>query len=96
VLRDDLLIEAGRALTAPFTTPCFWSGETSLAEHGAVITTDAGWIDGEEAARVRYDADRGGCGETTCRPSAAPSSTPLPRRRSCVRCSSPMARRPVV
>ena len=30
-------------------------GETSLAQHPAVITTDAGWVDGEEVVEVHFD-----------------------------------------
>lgn len=55
MLGRDLVVEAGLAETATFTTPCFWSGETSLAQHPSVITTDAGWVDGEEVVRVQFD-----------------------------------------
>lgn len=55
LLGGDLLVERGLAKTAVYTTPCFWSGETSLAQHPAVVTTDAGWIDGEEVVRVDFD-----------------------------------------
>lgn len=55
LLGRDLLTEAGLSEETIYTTPCFWSGETSLAQHPAVITTDAGWVDGEEAVQVRFD-----------------------------------------
>ncbi|SBV32341.1 conserved protein of unknown function [uncultured Sphingopyxis sp.] len=55
LLGRDLLVEHGLGKCATYTTPCFWSGETSLAQHPAVITTDAGWVDGEEAVRVHFD-----------------------------------------
>jgi hypothetical protein len=55
LLERDLLLEYGLSQSATYTTPCFWSGETSLAQHPAVITTDAGWIAGEEAVRVHFD-----------------------------------------
>ena len=55
LLARDLLVESGLTENALYTTPCFWSGETSLAQHPAVITTDAGWVDGEEAVQVRFD-----------------------------------------
>ncbi len=55
VLHDDLLIEQGKTDIAVFETPCFWSGETTLAQHPAVLTTEAGWIDGEEVVRVHFD-----------------------------------------
>jgi hypothetical protein len=55
LLGRDLLVEEGLSQCVTYTTPCFWSGETSLAQHAAVITTDAGWIDGEEVVRVHFD-----------------------------------------
>jgi hypothetical protein len=55
LLGRDLLVEEGLSQCVTYATPCFWSGETSLAQHGAVITTDAGWVDGEEVVRVNFD-----------------------------------------
>lgn len=55
LLGRDLLIEYGLSKCVTYTTPCFWSGETSLAQHPAVITTDAGWVDGEEVVQVHFD-----------------------------------------
>jgi hypothetical protein len=55
LLGRDLLVEHGLSKCVTYTTPCFWSGETSLAQHPAVITTDAGWVDGEEVVRVHFD-----------------------------------------
>mgnify|MGYP003578335259 FL=1 len=55
LLGRDLLVEYGLSECVTYTTPCFWSGETSLAQHPAVITTDAGWVDGEEVVQVRFD-----------------------------------------
>jgi Thioredoxin-like len=55
LLGRDLLVEYGLSTCVTYTTPCFWSGETSLAQHPAVITTDAGWIDGEEVVQVHFD-----------------------------------------
>jgi hypothetical protein len=55
LLGRDLLIEYGLSKRVTYTTPCFWSGETSLAQHPAVITTDAGWVDGEEVVQVHVD-----------------------------------------
>lgn len=55
LLARDLLVESGLTENALYTTPCFWSGETSLAQHPAVIVTEAGWIDGEEVVRVEFD-----------------------------------------
>lgn len=55
LLGRDLLVEHGLSKCVTYTTPCFWSGETSLAQHQAVITTDAGWVDGEEVVQVHFD-----------------------------------------
>ncbi len=55
LLRDDLMIDYGLAKSAVFETPCFWSGETTLAQHPAILTTEAGWIDGDEVVRVWFD-----------------------------------------
>jgi len=58
LLRDDLLMDYGLARMANIETPCFWSGETSLAQHPAVLTTEAGWIGDEEVVRIAYDPAR--------------------------------------
>lgn len=55
LLGRDLLVEHGLSQSVTYTTPCFWSGETSLARHPAVITTDAGWVDGEEVVQVHFN-----------------------------------------
>ena len=55
LLGRGLLVEHGLSKCVTYTTPCFWSGETSLAQHPAVITTDAGWVDGEEVVQVHFD-----------------------------------------
>lgn len=55
LLERDLLVEHGLSQGVTYATPCFWSGETSLAQHPAVITTDAGWVDGEEVVQVHFD-----------------------------------------
>lgn len=55
LLRGDLLVEYGLSRQLVFETPCFWSGETTLAQHPAVLTTEAGWSGGEEVVRVHFD-----------------------------------------
>jgi len=55
LLGRNLLVEQALSRCVTYATPCFWSGETSLAQHPAVITTDAGWVDGEEAVQVHFD-----------------------------------------
>jgi Thioredoxin-like len=58
VVGDDLTVQCGGARKLTFETPCFWSGETSLAQHPGILTTDAGWIAGEEVVEVQYDPAR--------------------------------------
>lgn len=53
--RGDLLIEAGIAERVRYETPCFWSGETSLAQFPGVLSTDAGWVEGEEVVEIHFD-----------------------------------------
>ncbi|WP_242187040.1 VPGUxxT family thioredoxin-like (seleno)protein, type 2 [Sphingomonas sp. CARO-RG-8B-R24-01] len=55
LLGRDLLVNYGQSDCVTYTTPCFWSGETSLAQHPAVITTEAGWVAGEEVVQVHFD-----------------------------------------
>lgn len=57
LLRADLLVEQGLSRKVVFETPCFWSGETTLAQHPAVLTTLAGWIGGEEVVEVAFDPE---------------------------------------
>lgn len=60
LLGRDLLVEVGHAEAVTYATPCFWSGETSLAQHPAVIATDAGWVSGDEVVQVLIDPSTGG------------------------------------
>lgn len=55
LLGRDLLVDYGLSKSVIYATPCFWSGETSLAQHPAVISTDAGWVNGEEVVQVQFD-----------------------------------------
>lgn len=54
-LGDDLKIKYGIYKSTVFETPCFWSGETTFAQHPAVKYTEAGWINGAEVVKVFYD-----------------------------------------
>mgnify|MGYP000850336996 CR=1 FL=1 len=55
LLRGDLMIENGQAASAVYETPCIWSGETTLAGHEGVLSTEAGWVGGEEVVKVHFD-----------------------------------------
>lgn len=57
-LGNDLKIEYGYFKTTVYETPCFWSGETTLAQHPGVVYTEAGWIGGAEVVKVFFDAKK--------------------------------------
>lgn len=40
---------------AVFAMYCFWTGEMELGQINGVVTTEAGFLDGSEVTRVRYD-----------------------------------------
>lgn len=58
LLGDDLKIEFGYAIKTVYETPCFWSGETSLAQDKGVIATKAGWIGHKEVVEVYVDTKK--------------------------------------
>lgn len=41
--------------TAAFSMYCFWTGELHLGQIEGVVQTEAGWFDGHEVTRVKYD-----------------------------------------
>lgn len=41
--------------TAAFSMFCFWDGEAKLGGIEGVIETEAGWMDGREVVKLRYD-----------------------------------------
>lgn len=55
LLGDDLKMEYRQYKYTIYETPCFWSGETSLALNPAVKYTEAGWINGLEVVKVFYN-----------------------------------------
>lgn len=57
-LGDELKLNYGHTGETIYETPCFWSGETSLAQHPAIITTLAGWIHGKETVKVQYNSEK--------------------------------------
>ena len=59
LLAGELKILSGTSQIAYYQTPCFWSGETSLIQHAMVLSTEAGWIAGEEVVKVHYDPEIG-------------------------------------
>lgn len=55
LLGQDLKMKYSNLKTTIYETPCFWSGETSLALHTAVKYTEAGWIGSAEVVKVYFD-----------------------------------------
>ncbi|MBY0462993.1 MAG: thioredoxin family protein [Alphaproteobacteria bacterium] len=55
LLGDDLKMKYGNLKTTIYETPCFWSGETTLAMHPAVRYTEAGKIGIAEVVKVYFD-----------------------------------------
>lgn len=55
LLGEDLKMKYGRLKTTLYETPCFWSGETSLALHPAVKYTEAGKIGIAEVVMVHFN-----------------------------------------
>ena len=55
LLGEDLKMEYGELKSMIYETPCFWSGETSMALNPAVKYTEAGWIKHAEVVKVFFD-----------------------------------------
>lgn len=55
LLGQDLKMKYDNLKTTIYETPCFWSGETSLALNPAVKYTEAGWIGSAEVVKVYFD-----------------------------------------
>jgi hypothetical protein len=55
LLEKDITLLFGYTKTKIYETPCFWSGETSLAQQKSVISTEAGFIDSKEVVKIVYD-----------------------------------------
>jgi len=49
--------------TGAFAMFCFWEGEAKLGGLAGVAETEAGWIDGREVVRVKYDPEQVSWGE---------------------------------
>ena len=78
---------------AAFAMSCFWTGEYRLGGIEGVITTEAGWLDGREVTRVRFDKSQlsldslahQGCPSEMCQEDLyprGPDSSRLARRKT--------------
>lgn len=57
LLEGDIKIDNSYAEKVYFETPCFWSGETTMAQHPAVISSEAGWIGHKEVVEIYFDSE---------------------------------------
>lgn len=57
LLEEDLKIKYNGYVQIIIETPCFCSGETTMAQHPAVKYTEAGWIGNKEVVKLFYDTD---------------------------------------
>ena len=57
LLEGDIKIDYGYAHKLYYETPCFWSGETTMAQHPAVISTEAGWVGYKEVVEIYFDTE---------------------------------------
>ena len=55
LLGHDLKMKYANLKTTIYGTPCFWSGETSLALNPAVKYTEAGWVGNTEVVKAYFD-----------------------------------------
>ena len=55
LLGQELKINYGKVSRTVYETPCFWSGETTLAQQKSVFTTLAGFIGNREVVVVDFD-----------------------------------------
>ena len=57
LFQKELKIEYGLVDETIYETPCFWSGETTFAQHDAVFATLPGFIGNREVVKINYDAN---------------------------------------
>lgn len=55
LLEKDLKINFGATKQAVYETPCFWSGETTFAQHHAIYATMPGFIGSREVVTIEFD-----------------------------------------
>jgi hypothetical protein len=56
LLKKDLAIQYKQTITAMYETPCFWSGETTFAQHKAVYSTLPGFVGSKEVVQIEFDS----------------------------------------
>lgn len=57
LLEKDLILQYGYTKTTIYETPCFWSGETSLAQQQAVLSTEPGFVNSKEVVKVIFNPE---------------------------------------
>ena len=55
LLQEELSAESRGTQETVFSMFCFWTGEKEIAEIPGVLTTDAGFMNGAEVVKIKYD-----------------------------------------
>lgn len=58
LLEEELLAEKTGTETATFSMYCFWTGEKEIGKLDGVVETQAGFMNGREVVKVKFDPDR--------------------------------------
>ena len=58
LLEDELLAEETGTESAVFSMYCFWSGEREIGKLDGVLETQAGFMNGREVVKVKFDPEK--------------------------------------
>jgi len=58
LLEEELLAEQTGTESAVFSMYCFWSGEREIGKLDGVLETQAGFMNGREVVKVKFDPER--------------------------------------
>ncbi len=58
LLEDELLAEQTGTESAVFSMYCFWSGEKEIGKLDGVLETQAGFMNGREVVKVKFDPEK--------------------------------------
>jgi hypothetical protein len=57
LLENEFAIEEGNIETTYFSMYCFWTGEKEIANIEGVLATDAGFMNGEEVVKIKFNKE---------------------------------------
>lgn len=58
LLEDELLAEQTGTESAVFSMYCFWTGEKEIGQLDGVLETQAGFMNGKEVVKVKFDPEK--------------------------------------